>query len=517
MGTQRRYFTEVSIPTKHRLQLAFARLFLLLIRGVQSAWRLLRPVLRPIWLVLRAIGRFILRFVFLPIYTLSVLLKLRLEKVVSSARGLFFFLFTNRYAFHAVLLCVSLATIGSQLTTHTASASNAGQNSLLYTLVTQGQDESVDEPLYIQPAHSQSSYLGTGTIQALPNVDFDYEPTPTADLTIPGTVAVMPTVDNPTPDTATPNNGIADLPPEPATAPEPRRGTEDYTVKAGDTVASIAQRFGVNIGTIIWANNLSRRAAINPGDVLRIPAESGVLHVVKRGETLGSIAKKYTVDVDDITRANNSLPTLAVGQEILIPGASPLTTADTNVSTRPIAITKPTTVATKPTTASQPAIRPNIPLSTITNKAVDVYQELANSETDTRTKPADEIVDTVKKATKLLWPTDLHVINQYYGWAHTGVDIDGDYANAIFAADDGVVETAGWNNGGYGLMIMIDHQNGIKTRYGHSSKLFVKAGDHVKRGQVIAMVGTTGRSTGTHLHFEVYVNGVRTNPLGYIR
>jgi murein DD-endopeptidase MepM/ murein hydrolase activator NlpD len=118
---------------------------------------------------------------------------------------------------------------------------------------------------------------------------------------------------------------------------------------------------------------------------------------------------------------------------------------------------------------------------------------------------------------RLYLPTNGHSITQYYGWKHTGVDIDGDYTSPLYAAEDGVVEVAGWQTNGYGLMVLIDHQNGFKTRYGHSSKLFVQAGDYVKRGQVIAMMGTTGRSTGTHLHFEVYVNGARVNPLAYIK
>jgi murein DD-endopeptidase MepM/ murein hydrolase activator NlpD len=87
----------------------------------------------------------------------------------------------------------------------------------------------------------------------------------------------------------------------------------------------------------------------------------------------------------------------------------------------------------------------------------------------------------------------------------------------IYASEDGVVETAGWNSGGYGLQIIINHGGGTKTRYAHSSKLFVKAGDTVKRGQTIAMVGTTGRSTGTHLHYEVYINNKRVNPLAYAK
>ncbi len=469
-----------------------------LIRGVRFIWRVLRPVLRPLGFVLRFFGRGLIRFVFLPIYTVVVLLNIRLERVVVSARGLFFFLFTNRYIFHAALLIVSLATIGSQLATPSASASNAGQNSLLYNLVTQGQDESVEEILYIETSHGHTNYLGAGTIQALPDIDFDYDTDTLADLTIPGSVALMPHSDFPTDEPGAEDPGSA-------IAVAPRTQTEQYTVQSGDTVATIARRFGVNVGTVIWANNLSRSAAIKPGEILRIPVASGVFHTVKRGETLSQVAKKYGVEVTAITQANTGLQTLSLGQEIFIPGGTPLTTAVAPVS--------------QPTATRTPAssiVRADIPLAKIKNKAVDIYQELRVSEQDSRAKPEDK-EETVKKTTRLLWPTDLRVINQYYGWSHTGIDIDGDYANAIYASEAGVVNQAGWNNGGYGLQIVIDHENGFRTRYAHASKLFVKAGDTVKRGQVIAMVGTTGRSTGTHLHFEVYVNGKRTNPLSYIR
>jgi murein DD-endopeptidase MepM/ murein hydrolase activator NlpD len=461
-------------------------------------WKGLRPVLRPLGIALHFLGRGLVRFVLLPVYTTFVLVNIRLERIIVSARGLFFFLFTNRYIFHAGLLIVSIATIGSQLTTPNASASDSVQSSLLYTLVTQGQDESIEEPLYIEPIQGKTSYLGPDTIQAVPDIDYGYDEDTVADLTIPGTVALIPHSDF---------SGIEPLPQDPAdTIVATRTQTENYTVLSGDTVATIARRFGVNVGTIIWANNLSRTAAIRPGNALRIPITSGVFHTVKRGETLGQLAKLYKVDIAAIRATNGNLPTLTPGQEILVPGASPITT--------PIAIN---TYAGTRTTASSP-VRADIPLSKIRNKAVDVYQELRVGEQDTRNKPEDKSERVVKSVTKLLWPTDLRVINQYWNpWSHTGMDIDGDYANAVYASENGIVEIAGWNNSGYGLMIVVNHQNGIKTRYAHHSKLFVKVGDTVKRGQVIGMVGTTGRSTGTHLHFEVIVNGRRVNPLAYIR
>lgn len=100
---------------------------------------------------------------------------------------------------------------------------------------------------------------------------------------------------------------------------------------------------------------------------------------------------------------------------------------------------------------------------------------------------------------------------------HTGIDIDGDTGNSIVAANSGTVIVSRYDSGGYGNMIVIDHGGGITTLYGHCSKRLVSVGDHVRAGEVIAKVGSTGLSTGPHLHFEVRVNGVVKNPLkGYL-
>jgi len=119
---------------------------------------------------------------------------------------------------------------------------------------------------------------------------------------------------------------------------------------------------------------------------------------------------------------------------------------------------------------------------------------------------------------KMVWPTVGHRITQYFSWRHNGVDIGNKVGTPLYAADDGVVvtSTGGWN-GGYGNTIVIDHGGGVKTRYGHASKLLVKAGESVERGQLIALMGSTGRSTGSHLHFEVIIKGSRYNPLNYIK
>lgn len=99
---------------------------------------------------------------------------------------------------------------------------------------------------------------------------------------------------------------------------------------------------------------------------------------------------------------------------------------------------------------------------------------------------------------------------------HPGIDIANDYGSPIRATADGVVTTAGWNSGGYGNMVDIDHGNGITTRYGHASSVVVSAGQHVRRGQIIAYVGSTGFSTGPHVHYEVRVNDRPVDPSSYL-
>lgn len=392
--------------------------------------------------------------------------RLRLQRVNVPSRGIALFFVSNRYLFHAVLGFASLATLFLNLRTGYAQAQDVGQNSLLYALATDSDVEIVQEVAREQePTHER--YVGAGTLVAVPHIDFDYDDAEQiADLSIPGTVSPIGQVD------------IEEGP------QAPRTKTETYIVQDGDTLASIARQFGVNVGTLLWSNNLSERQYIRPGDPLKIPPVSGVLLTIKKGDTIAKLAKKYAGDEAEIKEFNGVLDetTLALGTEIMIPnGRVPL---------------------------------PEQTLIAISGRS----QERAPTSGGVLSsrKPANADDAGVPK-TRLLWPTSGRVITQYYGWRHTGVDIDGDFTSPLYAAYDGVVQTAGWNSGGYGLQTVVKHPNGMTTRYAHASKLFVKAGDEVARGQVIAMMGSTGRSTGSHLHFEVYVNGKRVNPLGYIR
>lgn len=120
-----------------------------------------------------------------------------------------------------------------------------------------------------------------------------------------------------------------------------------------------------------------------------------------------------------------------------------------------------------------------------------------------------------------IWPARGDVSSPYgLRWNgsdfHPGIDIANDMGTPIVATADGVVVTAGWNDGGYGNMVDIDHGNGIMTRYGHAMQVVVAPGQRVKRGQLIAYMGSTGFSTGPHVHYEVRVNGQTVNPWMYL-
>ncbi|OGL59994.1 hypothetical protein A3H10_02355 [Candidatus Uhrbacteria bacterium RIFCSPLOWO2_12_FULL_46_10] len=249
----------------------------------------------------------------------------------------------------------------------------------------------------------------------------------------------------------------------------PRQNIEEYIVKEGDTLAGIAVKFHLQLNTILLTNNLSARSLIRPGQKLIILPVDGLLHTVKKGESLGSIAKKYQVTAENILSFNR-LPTaksVLAGQTLIVPGGKPVPTA-----------------VTQPRSRVAANVPPNAPI--------------------------------INTGTKLLWPGSGRRITQYFTWRHSGIDIGLAKGSPIYAAETGVVIESRWN-GGYGNMVLIRHDNGLITRYGHNSRNLVVPGERVKRGQTIALVGSTGRSTGPHIHFEVIVGGRRVNPLSYTR
>lgn len=251
---------------------------------------------------------------------------------------------------------------------------------------------------------------------------------------------------------------------------ETRTEIIEYTVEAGDTISSIAQKFNVNVDTILWANKLSLNSLIRPGNKLTILPVAGVVHQVKKGDTLTKIAKAYSADVEKIIEFNKLTDEkdIAQGEMIIIPGGK--------------------------------IAPPPVPRSVLAKVREFFIPPSAQVPTGSR----------------MFWPSAARRITQYFTWRHSGLDIAGPFGTAIYAAEEGAVKFIGWGTG-YGNHIDIDHGNGIVTRYGHLSKILVSKGEKVKRGQTIGLEGSTGWSTGPHLHFEVTVNGTRKNPLGYIR
>lgn len=271
---------------------------------------------------------------------------------------------------------------------------------------------------------------------------------------------------------APPSSGFAIVQPiltDAAIADAGRAGVERYTVETGDTPSTIAEQFGLATTTILWENTLQAWSVIQPGQTLRVLPTDGVTHTVQRGETLERIAEKYRADAEDILEFNALVDAddLTAGDLLIIPGGRP-----------------PQVIAPKP----EPKVRrivPAVPLPSITGK--------------------------------FLWPSiGGYRISQYFSWRHHAIDIAVESGTPVFASDAGTVVSAGWL-GGYGYQVLIDHGNGIHTRYAHSSKLLIRKGQTVERGQTIALVGSTGRSTGPHIHYEVFANGNRLNPLQYLR
>lgn len=255
---------------------------------------------------------------------------------------------------------------------------------------------------------------------------------------------------------------------------KPRAEVINYEVNSGDTVGNIASKFGVSIDAVLWANDMTENQRIKPGQKLKVPPVSGIVHSVRKGDTIYSIAKKYNAEAQAVvdfpfnTFTNDETFALAVGQVIIVPDGV------------------------------KPNVRPVSPSSSFAR---------------VRTPDAGVVSATGNFA----WPAS-GTVSQRYAWYHKGVDIANKAGGAILAADSGLVITAGWpDNRGYANRVIIDHQNGFVTLYAHMSSVSVRPGQRVNQGDMVGSMGCTGRCTGTHLHFEVRKNGVYLNALNFLR
>jgi len=246
-----------------------------------------------------------------------------------------------------------------------------------------------------------------------------------------------------------------------------------YTVQSGDTLGVIAKKFGLNNTTLIWANNLSPKGYLQPNQILLIPPIDGVIYTVKKGDTLGGIIKKLGGDLTKAVSYNKLAGTydISIGQTLIIPGGKPISA--------PPAIQK-TNIA-----KVSDLIKPNVGSPNLSGSG-------------------------------LIWPTVTRRLSQYFGWKHTGIDVDGEFGDPIWASADGVVSRVKYLKYDYGYHVIIDHPDGKQTLYAHLQKIFVTQGQTVTKGQSLGEMGSTGRSTGSHLHYEVRIGGRRLNPLNYV-
>ena len=244
-----------------------------------------------------------------------------------------------------------------------------------------------------------------------------------------------------------------------------------YTVASGDTIAAIASKHSISVNTVLWANGLSSADVIREGDHLTILPTSGVLHTAKSGDTISAIARKYSIEGKKIVDYNGlEGDKLAIGDKLIIPGGE---------------LEAP---------KSTPVVVPS-------------SSRVALTDDGPTPGPAKEV------SRGFVWPTTTRHLSQYFRWGHTGIDIDNREKPPIYAVTDGTVEFAGWL-GAYGNLIIVNHGNGVQTYYAHLEKFYVNKGAKVAKGVAIAKMGSTGRSTGPHLHFEVRRGGRPINPLG---
>lgn len=257
-----------------------------------------------------------------------------------------------------------------------------------------------------------------------------------------------------------------------------------YTVRSGDSLWSIARRHGVGVERLAAANRLTITAVLRPGQALKIPPEGAaeapaktpVVHVVQPGDTLWDIANRYGALVEDLMALNNlgHSEWIMPGQRLVISGG-----------------------------------------------ALPRHRQIAGQSRRDGSASGQALagVAALRVSGGLAWPSRGNLTSRF-GWRHRshhdGIDLAAPRGTPFYAAADGVVEFAGWERG-YGRTIYVSHSGGVVTIYGHASKILVEPGERVIKGQLIGRVGCTGSCTGSHLHFEVRVNGRAADPLKYLR
>lgn len=308
-----------------------------------------------------------------------------------------------------------------------------------------------------------------------------------------------------------------------------------YTVKPGDTLCGIAQKYAVSVEGIVAVNYLTNKNILSVGQKLQIPAigaiggnniKTNVIeYTIAKGDTLSSIAQKFNIRMYDIMSLNElqNVNRLSVGQKLNIP-ASASAAEQASSSTSVVKTTERKDIVyhvQKGDTLWRIAQQYEVSLKSITsansiseNSRLSVGQKLIIP--NARSGPGSG------SSPSFSWPIKglitSHFGNRTLGGRsdyHTGIDIDGRTGDSIRAAESGKVSFSG-RISGYGNTIIVDHPGGYSTVYAHNSANLVQKGQSVSKGEIIARLGATGNATGSHLHFEVRVNSKPVNPLNYL-
>lgn len=410
---------------------------------------------------LLALKKLSVKIFVLPVYGLYVRLANRINKRTPLFKEQLLLFLTNKYLVHILIVLIAIGVTTSNVLAY-EKREDYGQNALIYKIVGINGDEII---------------LETNTVADGPQV-YSYQEN---NLALERGHAIE--TDQSDANTDSDNvftdylqNDLALAKPQligTSDAVTGKKAIREYEVAEGDSLGKLAAKFNISINTILWANNLSLNSFIRPGQKLVILPVSGVRHIVIKGDTLAKIAKKYDASEDKISEYNSleDEAVLAVGESLIIPDGRIIYTA-------------------KPS----------------------VYANAVPGKKGTGSNTA------ISATGRMVWPSACRRISQYYkGWRHTGVDIACPWGTAIRAADGGRIVRVQYLRYGYGYNVIIDHGGGKQTLYGHMSQIDVDEGQYVGQGQVIGKEGSTGRSTGPHLHFEVRVGGTQVNPLSYIR
>jgi len=308
-----------------------------------------------------------------------------------------------------------------------------------------------------------------------------------------------------------------------------------YTVKPGDTLWSIVQNYDVSMEGILAVNYLSNKDILSVGQKLEIPAMGGsnqgnkkiqtVEYTVVKGDSLWNIAQKYDIKMHEIISINQleNITQLSVGQKLNIP-VSELAGAS-GQETKTIA-TSTGTQEEKPKDVIH-IVQKGETFWGISRKYQVSIQSITGanriSESSRLVVGQKLTIPNVRNSSiptrSFIWPLN-GLITSQFGMRtlggrrdyHTGIDIDGNMGDSIRAVESGKVSFSGYING-YGNIIIVEHAGGYSTVYAHNSNNLVREGQRVNKGDIIARVGATGNSTGTHLHFEIREDGKPVNPL----